>query len=60
MIPVGATEAIQVDVRMLAATNRDLEEEIRRGDFRSDLFYRLNVIPSICRRCATGARTCSR
>jgi DNA-binding NtrC family response regulator len=43
-IPVGATEAIPVDVRILAATNRDLEEEIRRGNFRSDLFYRLNVI----------------
>ncbi len=44
VIPVGATEAIPVDVRILAATNRDLEEEVRRGNFRSDLFYRLNVI----------------
>jgi DNA-binding NtrC family response regulator len=44
VIPVGATEAIPVDVRIIAATNRDLEEEIRRGNFRSDLFYRLNVI----------------
>ncbi len=44
VIPVGATEAIPVDVRIIAATNRDLEEEIRRGTFRSDLFYRLNVI----------------
>lgn len=43
-IPVGATEAIPVDVRIIAATNRDLEEECRRGSFRSDLFYRLNVI----------------
>jgi DNA-binding NtrC family response regulator len=43
-IPVGATEPIPVDVRIIAATNRDLEEEIRRGNFRSDLFYRLNVI----------------
>ncbi len=43
-IPVGATEAIPVDVRIIAATNRVLEEEIRRGNFRSDLFYRLNVI----------------
>jgi two-component system response regulator HydG len=43
-IPVGATEAIPVDVRIIAATNRDLEEEVRRGNFRSDLFYRLNVI----------------
>jgi DNA-binding NtrC family response regulator len=44
-IPVGATESIPVDVRIIAATNRDLEEECRRGAFRSDLFYRLNVIP---------------
>lgn len=44
VIPVGATEATTVDTRVLAATNRDLEEEIRRGSFRADLFYRLNVI----------------
>jgi two-component system response regulator HydG len=44
VIPVGATEAIPVDVRIIAATNRELEEEVRRGNFRSDLFYRLNVI----------------
>ena len=44
VIPVGATAAIPVDVRIIAATNRDLEEEIRRGTFRSDLYYRLNVI----------------
>ncbi len=44
VIPVGATEAVPVDVRIIAATNRDLEEEIRRGRFRSDLYYRLNVI----------------
>ncbi|MEO5826055.1 MAG: sigma-54 dependent transcriptional regulator [Gemmatimonadales bacterium] len=44
VIPVGATEALPVDVRIIAATNRDLDEEVRRGNFRSDLFYRINVI----------------
>ena len=44
VIPVGATKAVGVDVRIIAATNRDLEEEITRGSFRSDLYYRLNVI----------------
>ena len=43
--PVGASQFIQVDVRVVASTNKNLEEEIERGNFREDLFYRLNVIP---------------
>jgi len=43
--PVGGDEPVTVDARLIAATNKDLEEEISRGNFREDLFYRLNVIP---------------
>ena len=43
--PVGGTQSVKVDVRILAATNKDLREEMEAGRFRRDLFYRLNVIP---------------
>jgi len=41
---LGGTETINVDVRLITATNRDLEKEVREGNFRQDLFYRINVI----------------
>ena len=45
--PVGSTEPLSVDVRVIAATNKKLEDYVRNGRFRQDLFYRLNVIPIV-------------
>ncbi|HIC91160.1 MAG TPA: sigma-54-dependent Fis family transcriptional regulator [Syntrophaceae bacterium] len=43
--PVGMDRSIKVDVRVIVSTNKDLEEEVKRGNFREDLFYRIHVIP---------------
>ncbi|MBN2310184.1 MAG: sigma-54-dependent Fis family transcriptional regulator [Candidatus Hydrogenedentes bacterium] len=45
VLPVGGTTGVKVDVRIISATNRDIEQMARAGTFREDLFYRLNVIP---------------
>jgi Nif-specific regulatory protein len=43
--PLGSSKTVKVDVRIISATNKDLSEEIKKGNFREDLFWRLNVIP---------------
>jgi DNA-binding NtrC family response regulator len=45
---VGGTEALKTDVRIIAATNKNLEQGVREGKFREDLYYRLNVLPILC------------
>lgn len=54
VLPIGATRTVPVDVRFVAATNRDMPEMVRSGEFRQDLYFRLNVvnlrIPSLSRR----------
>lgn len=45
VMPLGSTEAISIDVRLIASTNKNIEEEVKRGNFREDLFFRLNVFP---------------
>ena len=54
ILPVGSTEPVEIDLRLIAATNRILEHEIKSGRFREDLYYRINVIgihlPPLCER----------
>ena len=54
--PVGSSRCYSVDIRLVAATNRDLRAMVKAGQFRDDLFYRLNAAAILVPRCASGAR----
>jgi two-component system response regulator FlrC len=60
VVPIGATQPVRFDVRIIAAANRDLPTEVAEGRFRADLFYRLNVFPSRSSRCGNVWRTSPR
>ena len=55
--PVGSTKTVPIDVRILAATNRDLEQAVAQGVFRRDLYFRLNVLSLKSLPCESGAKT---
>jgi two-component system nitrogen regulation response regulator GlnG len=57
-LPLGGQAPVAVDVRVMAATNRDLPALVQSGAFRPELLWRLDVVALRCRRCANGARTC--
>ena len=57
---VGGGKPVKVDIRIIATSNRDLADAVKRGTFREDLLYRLNVVNLRCRPCASGRKTSSR